>query len=120
MPELNLGRRAFLAMLAGAALDPERLLWRPGAKLISIPRPPLVVEFAVGDIVSIGGWPERWRVTRVYWPRQRVIADLEILPPVTNGRGQPGQPGQPPHGKTPRSSRDWWRSGGAAAAGRKP
>jgi hypothetical protein len=30
-------RRAFLGLLAGAALDPERLLWRPGAKLISIP-----------------------------------------------------------------------------------
>ncbi len=32
-------RRALLSLLAGAALDPERLLWRPGAKLISIPRP---------------------------------------------------------------------------------
>jgi hypothetical protein len=34
-------RRGFLGALAGAAaaltLDPERLLWRPGAKLISIP-----------------------------------------------------------------------------------
>ena len=26
-------------MLAGATLDPERLLWAPGRKLISIPRP---------------------------------------------------------------------------------
>jgi hypothetical protein len=33
-------RRAFLGLLAGAALDPERLLWRPGAKLISIPPAP--------------------------------------------------------------------------------
>jgi hypothetical protein len=32
-------RRGFLAMLAGAALDPERLLWVPGRKLISIPTP---------------------------------------------------------------------------------
>ena len=32
-----MNRRGFLAMLAGAALDPERLLWVPGRKLISIP-----------------------------------------------------------------------------------
>lgn len=33
-------RRTFLAaLLAGATLDPERLLWRAGAKHISIPRP---------------------------------------------------------------------------------
>jgi hypothetical protein len=30
-------RRGFLAALAGTALDPERLLWIPGRKLISIP-----------------------------------------------------------------------------------
>jgi hypothetical protein len=30
-------RRGFLAALGGAALDPERLLWIPGRKLISIP-----------------------------------------------------------------------------------
>ncbi len=34
-------RRGFLGLLAGVAagatLDPERLLWRPGAKLISVP-----------------------------------------------------------------------------------
>ena len=33
-----MNRRGFLAMLTGAALDPERLLWVPGRKLISIPR----------------------------------------------------------------------------------
>lgn len=36
-------RRGFLGLLgglaAGAVLDPERLLWVPGAKLISIPAP---------------------------------------------------------------------------------
>jgi hypothetical protein len=31
-------RRGLLAALAACALDPERLLWRPGAKLISIPK----------------------------------------------------------------------------------
>lgn len=34
-------RRGFLGAIAAAlALDPERLLWRPGAKLFSIPKPP--------------------------------------------------------------------------------
>lgn len=33
-------RRAFLSALAAAfVLDPEKLLWQPGAKLISIPKP---------------------------------------------------------------------------------
>lgn len=36
-------RRGFLGLLAGAAfaLDPERALWVPGAKTISIPAPPV-------------------------------------------------------------------------------
>lgn len=35
-----MGRRGFLGALMGApfALDPERLLWKPGAKLVSIPK----------------------------------------------------------------------------------
>ena len=37
---MPLTRRALLSMLALAALDPERLLWRPGRKLILIPRSP--------------------------------------------------------------------------------
>lgn len=38
-----MNRRGFLgaltAAVAGATLDPERLLWEPGKKLISIPKP---------------------------------------------------------------------------------
>jgi hypothetical protein len=38
---VGLTRRAFFASVAAAmVLDPERLLWRPGAKTISIPAPP--------------------------------------------------------------------------------
>jgi hypothetical protein len=41
---MGMNRRGFLgALLGGAAalaLDPEKLLWRPGAKLISIPSSP--------------------------------------------------------------------------------
>lgn len=36
----NLNRRGFLAAVAAAfVVDPEKLLWRPGTKLISIPKP---------------------------------------------------------------------------------
>jgi hypothetical protein len=39
-----MNRRAFFSSIAAiaatATLDPEKLLWRPGAKLISIPREP--------------------------------------------------------------------------------
>ena len=41
-----MNRRGFLSALLGTGaamtLDPERLLWRPGAKLISIPAPTCV------------------------------------------------------------------------------
>jgi hypothetical protein len=65
-----MNRRNFLgALLAGAILDPERLLWRPGAKLISIPRPPALaftkeefwsaLNFYYGD-----QWPAEVRAHR--------------------------------------------------------
>ena len=34
-----MNRRLFLSALAAAIADPERLLWTPGRKLISIPKP---------------------------------------------------------------------------------
>lgn len=40
-----MNRRAFFSTIAAglaAAADPERLLWTPGKKLISIPRPSLL------------------------------------------------------------------------------
>jgi len=44
---MDLARRGFLSLLGGAAaalvLDPERALWVPGRKLISIPETPKVV-----------------------------------------------------------------------------
>ena len=55
-------RRNFIAALLGAgacALDPERLLWRPGAKLISIPTPSVVlpVRFLFW-LDGLKGWKE--------------------------------------------------------------
>ena len=75
-------RRAFLGMfaaaIAGAAFDPERALWTPGKKLISIPKPQptgivaLAECFKVGDIIEIGRWPEKYIVTAVYEHEGRV------------------------------------------------
>ena len=56
---MGMNRRGFLgALLGGAAalaLDPEKLLWRPGAKLISIPSSPFDDEhlgkIGMGDYV---------------------------------------------------------------------
>lgn len=45
-------RRALIAMLAAAAADPDRLLWRPGAKHYSIPKP-AVYEFADVEALRI-------------------------------------------------------------------
>ena len=49
-----MNRRAFFVSLAAlastGALDPERLLWVPGRKLISIPKP---AQFRVGDVILV-------------------------------------------------------------------
>lgn len=50
-----MNRRGFLGALAGAlTLDPERLIWTPGAKLISIPRPRRGIE-----LISFGEYVRR-------------------------------------------------------------
>lgn len=63
-----MNRRGFIgaigAALAGSMLDPERLLWVPGAKTISIPKPN--VEYAAyksaGALLDSFGdrWPKEW------------------------------------------------------------
>lgn len=52
-----MNRRAFLSALAAAfVLDPEKLLWQPGAKLISIARPRRIVGYdRVPHIEQRGG-----------------------------------------------------------------
>lgn len=51
-----MNRRSFFlktllsAVAAGATLDPERLLWRPGQRLISIPRPRLLWKQGFNDV----------------------------------------------------------------------
>ena len=39
---MKLTRRELFGLLAAAVVDPERLLWRPGERLISIPAPRVV------------------------------------------------------------------------------
>ena len=51
-----MNRRGFLGLLSAAlTLDPERLLWRPGAKLISIPQPRPIMEWVNIEVnVDVG------------------------------------------------------------------
>jgi hypothetical protein len=66
-------RRSLFGLLAAAALDPERLLWTPGRKLISIPAPPRMIHghmltvtprfkgySSVVDVVLDGGRNGAW------------------------------------------------------------
>src|SRR5690242_9575898 len=63
-----MNRRAFLAAIAAGAVDPERLLWRPGARLISIARP------------SLHGWEVVYDEPEFYEsPRVAIAGDLRAL-----------------------------------------
>jgi hypothetical protein len=81
-----MNRRGFFGALAAiaatATLDPERLLWVPGKKLISIPPPVRSFigdwtvcitagpSFAVGDVLTFGSEPDdRYMVTAAYLNR---------------------------------------------------
>jgi hypothetical protein len=88
-----MNRRGFLglaaAIAAGATLDPDRLLWVQGKKLISIPMPvvPVPVEIQastfsawnVGDILTFGQDPTRYIVTKIHPPGGRVLLELKLL-----------------------------------------
>jgi len=71
-----MNRRGFLAMLGGTAaaatLDPERLLWVPGRKTISIPSPGIMAgleckAIRVFDLDAIRPTPAGDKVTSVTW-----------------------------------------------------
>lgn len=50
-------RRTLFALLAAAAADPERLIWQPGRKLISIPAPPPVPVYVIhATTPELGHW----------------------------------------------------------------
>lgn len=62
-----MNRRGFLSALAGAlAIDPERALWAPGKKLISVPAPnvyvPRMYTMTISvPTVQVQGW--LWKVS---------------------------------------------------------
>ncbi len=79
-------RRGFFGVIAGfaatAVLDPERDLWVPGKKLISIPSPLVQADVtlqavsgwpdvAVGDVLTFGCDPRQWHITAVHSPGRR-------------------------------------------------
>lgn len=74
-------RRSLLSFIATAALDPERLLWAPGKKMISIPTYPKIYicegfdKYRVGDRCLVGhgpkwdptcAMPENWHLMKTY------------------------------------------------------
>lgn len=79
-----LTRRGFFStgalLAAGLVLDPERLLWRSGAKTIFLPSPPSLVTpvfLRRGDIFTIAGVHSVNPRTRVDtgWLQQFVVTD---------------------------------------------
>lgn len=63
-----------VAAASGIALDPERALWLPGKRLISIPKPaPITITswsdaremFRIGDKISFGLDPRIYSITGV-------------------------------------------------------
>lgn len=80
-------RRGFLgalgAAIAGATLDPERALWEPGKKLISIPAPRVWPALNFGDVVTFAG---------IYAVNPVTREPLEVLKQFvyTGGNGERG------------------------------
>ena len=99
-----MNRRGFLALLAGAVLDPERLLWVPGRKVISIPAklPPLTVhlymdltdwqrcflDHVLKGNVKIAIYPRRNGKTALLREWIRSHPDAITLPPITRLDGR--------------------------------
>lgn len=94
-------RRGFISALLGTAgamvLDPDRLLWRPGAKRISIPAPspapritmiPIGQRLNKGDLFSIAGVyqvnPERRDSPQIFTVTRVLPDGLQVeLKPAT-------------------------------------
>jgi len=66
-----MNRRGFLRALGiGAtvlALDPEKALWTPGKKLISIPKPAPLTQQQVYDLVAQRILDATWRMSGDFW-----------------------------------------------------
>lgn len=80
-----MNRRSFLASVAAAlVLDPERALWVPGKKLISIPKPRPPIDFEPWFQVPFeynaapGGLKELWESSVLAFAKSGMGPDLSI------------------------------------------
>lgn len=77
---MDVNRRFFMAVMAGAGMDPERLLWVPGKKLISIAAPldvvPIETLFGMPELMPFDvPLTERVRALLAIDPAARFIAE---------------------------------------------
>lgn len=92
---MEISRRSFLklstaALAAAAVLDPELLLWRPGARTIFVPAPARVLaaeSFSRGDVVEVAGRyminPHTWKP--VTYDGEKVAQQFVVLEDVRAG-----------------------------------
>jgi hypothetical protein len=78
-----MNRRGFLgalaAAIAGATLDPESLVWQPGRKLISIPKPPFIPEPSVSWLRGFLNQGDRFTVEGRYSVDPKTLKLLPYL-----------------------------------------
>jgi hypothetical protein len=76
---MEMNRRFFLAIAATAGMDPERLLWVPGRKLISIAAPldvvPIETLFGMPALMPYVPMSERVRALLAIDPAARFTAE---------------------------------------------
>lgn len=79
---MSLSRRRFFQFLAAAtpvlALDPEELLWKPGSKLISVPKPlpPKIIGVDWTNPLVVKGFESKYS----WVGKQKSMRELEITP----------------------------------------
>lgn len=86
-----MNRRGFIgSLIASAVLDPDKLLWRPGARLISIPKPRNRRVLHKGDHLSISFdaapnclFGQMYAILDAEIPEDSTIHDLRA--PIFNG-----------------------------------
>lgn len=87
-----MNRRSFLAALAGAFVaDPERLLWVPGKKMISIPKPQSWDRFENwGEIIISETWTQYGLVARnIMSPHGLLLQEFRFSCPTTSPLAPP-------------------------------
>ena len=76
-------RRSLLALLGAATVDPERLLWEPGKKLISIPNPRVILptiqyQFVVVTLQTLYG--KNTQIVEALLDPQQSVQTIFIAP----------------------------------------